>query len=259
MKTNKDVYQTVEYQSWAHREQLITAERVLITKYLQKDISTLEAGTAGGRILLAMDAMGYRHLNGYDFVPEFIAEAKLRDKEQRINFSVMDASSLTYDDKQFGQIIYLQQILSLIPNVKSRQQAISESYRVLRNRGIAIFSVCCFPIRASQFIYKIFIIWIKILRCIFRKNVSIQNLPWLKLGGRFNFRSLLDYPPYVYWFDPSEFCNQLVSAGYQIVGVSVDSMLDKSQNAIVECVDDIDWKIANGHFYVVCRKQYNED
>jgi hypothetical protein len=48
---NKEVYRTVEFEAWADKKGLNEDEKYLIVKYLNKNGKTVEAGTAGGRIL----------------------------------------------------------------------------------------------------------------------------------------------------------------------------------------------------------------
>ena len=48
---NKEVYSTVEFDAWADKKSLNEDEKYLIVKYLKKNEKTVEAGTAGGRIL----------------------------------------------------------------------------------------------------------------------------------------------------------------------------------------------------------------
>jgi ubiquinone/menaquinone biosynthesis C-methylase UbiE len=62
---------------------------------------TVEAGTAGGRILREMKDLGFQELYGYDYVPEFIEQAKQRDASQSISFEVQDATDLTYENSRF--------------------------------------------------------------------------------------------------------------------------------------------------------------
>jgi hypothetical protein len=57
-------------------------------------------------------------------------------------------------------------------------------------------------------------------------NRSIQDLPWLKLGGKFNPRSLVDRPPYTYWYRVSEIYNLLQSVGFKIVAIGTSPQIN---------------------------------
>ena len=109
----RSVFETSEFEHWASLSGLQPAETRLIEHFLKPDSRTLEAGTGGGRILLALDASGFSHLSGFDFVPELIARARQKPANHDIDFQVMSADSLDYPDATFDQIIYLQQFLSL--------------------------------------------------------------------------------------------------------------------------------------------------
>jgi len=65
---------------------------------LNKNGKTVEAGTAGGRILREMKDLGFQELYGYDYVSEFIEQAKQREASQSISFEVQDATDLTYEN-----------------------------------------------------------------------------------------------------------------------------------------------------------------
>ena len=84
MRDTQDVYRTIEYDRWSQRAGFDQDEHYLISHYLDRDRKTLEAGTGGGRILLAMKEMGFSSLHGFDFVPEFIDQARRRDPEAAI-------------------------------------------------------------------------------------------------------------------------------------------------------------------------------
>ena len=133
MTDNRYVFSTVEFGSWAYRSRLIKAERFLIERYLEKNSKTLEAGTGGGRVLFEMKALGFEHLFGFDFVPQFIKLAKKRDTTGT-SFEVGDAVRLGYLNSSFDQIIYLQQIICCIDEGASRGRALIESAKA---RGTA--------------------------------------------------------------------------------------------------------------------------
>jgi 2-polyprenyl-3-methyl-5-hydroxy-6-metoxy-1,4-benzoquinol methylase len=91
--SNKEVYNTVEFDAWADKTGLNEDEKYLIVNYLNKNGKTVEAGTATGRILWEMNTLGFQELYGYDYVPEFIEQAKQREQSQNISFEVQDATA----------------------------------------------------------------------------------------------------------------------------------------------------------------------
>lgn len=139
-KNNKEVYSTVEFNSWTYRKGLIKAEKFLIEKYLDSKGRTLEAGTGGGRILLELLKLGFSSLYGFDFVPEFIEVAKKRlDITKSIIFEVQDITDLHYEDSYFDQIICLQQLISFIEEEEERTKALKKAYRILKSGGNSAF------------------------------------------------------------------------------------------------------------------------
>ena len=87
-----------------------------------------------------MKNLGFTSLHGYDFVPGFIERARQRDADHSIRFEVQDATSLSYEDASFDQIVYLQQFICVLDDEAARAKALKEAYRVLRVGGTALFS-----------------------------------------------------------------------------------------------------------------------
>jgi SAM-dependent methyltransferase len=252
MIDNKQVYSEPEFEHWAKLEEVDEAERYLIDNHLNKQRRTLEAGTGGGRLLLAMQARGFSDLHGFDFVPGLIEAARRRDSSGSIDFQVQDATRLSYSDESFDQIVYLQQILCLIPGEAERTAALREAYRILRPGGKAVFSFLSFDSRRRSLFYRPLIGYVRILRTMTRNPTSIQNLPWLKLGGKVNWNALLDRTPYVYWFRAGEAEDFLVSAGFKIIGAGSYGQL--SRGSLPATIKQLDVPSISGGLYFVCEK-----
>lgn len=251
-RNNKDVYSTVEFAQWAHRAALLPAEKYVIERFVNRDGPTLEAGTGGGRIVLAMRDLGYQRLGGFDFVPEFVAEAKAKNPQGDIDFRVGDATRLEYADDAFPQVLYLQQILSLIESDEMRSAALRESFRILAPGGVAIFSLLSYEARKNQFPYNVFLGWNRLLRTLRGSRRSPQYWPWLKLGGRFNWPALLDRGPYVYWFRVGELESFFGAAGYRIEAVASNRQIETG--GMMSSCDALDGQPLTGTLFVVCRK-----
>ena len=221
--TNKELFHGdgVEFTTWLDLQTLFPEEIYLIQKYLQPNLSTVEAGTNGGRILLKMQEMGFTNLAGFDYVPELID----RDPDRRIDFQIQDAIGLSYPDNSFDQIIYLQQIICLIETAADRLKAIQEAYRILSTGGTGLFSFLSFESRSARFIYASYLTYLRVLRKLRGDNRSIQNLPWLTLGGKFNPNSIVDRPPHTYWYRVSEIYQILQSVGFEIVAIGTDPQI----------------------------------
>ena len=172
-----------------------------------------------------MQEMGFTNLAGFDYVPELIDRAIDRDPDRRIDFQIQDAIGLSYPDNSFDQIIYLQQIICLIETAADRLKAIQEAYRILSTGGTGLFSFLSFESRSARFIYASYLTYLRILRKLRGDNRSIQNLPWLTLGGKFNPNSIVDRPPHTYWYRVSEIYQILQSVGFEIVAIGTDPQI----------------------------------
>jgi SAM-dependent methyltransferase len=249
---NKELYQGIEFSTWLDRETLLAEEKYLIQTYLKPDLKTVEAGTNGGRILFKMQEMGFTSLAGFDYVPELIDRAIARDPDRNINFQVQDAIDLAYADSSFDQIIYLQQIICLIENHQDRLTAVRESYRILKPGGVGLFSVLSFESRSAQPIYSGYLKYLNIIRKLRGEDRSIQYLPWLLLGGKFNINSILDRPPYTYWYRVTEICEILTSVGFEIVSLGSDAQI--SADTLKTNDRDLLSEAIAGMLYIVVRK-----
>lgn len=248
---NKEVYRTVQFETWADKKGLNEDEKYLIVKYLNKNGKTVEAGTAGGRILLEMKDLGFPELYGYDYVPEFIEQAKHREASQSISFEVQDATDLTYENSGFEQIIYLQQIVCFIEEEEKRLKAFREAYRILKNGGTALFSFLSFESRIKS-LFVVYLAYLSMLRRLSGSNRSIQYIPWLKLGGKYNFLALLDRGPYPYWYKVQEAHQILTQVGFKIVVVG--SSYQITQGKMCDDIESLKHELIAGMLYFVCKK-----
>jgi len=253
MLTNKAVFNTVEFETWKQRELLIPAEEFLIDHYLDLKGNTLEAGTGGGRILRALKNRGFSALSGFDFVSDLIEQARKKDLTNSLCLEVQDAASLSYADSSFDQVIYLQQIISLIEDERSRLRAIHESCRVLKPGGIALFSFLCFEARSRSWIYRPYLVYLSMLRRLRGSVSNPQYLPWLRYGGKLNHYSLFDSEPYVYWFKLAEVYNLLSAVGFEVVAVGSNCQIEQGQMA--HSYEGISNECLRGMLYFVCKKR----
>ena len=252
LRNNQEVYGTVEFAAWANRSDLDAAERFVLSRYLERERSTLEAGTGGGRILFALKAMGFASLAGFDFVPAFVEEARRKDSAGAIRFEVADATKLPYADASVEQIVYLQQIVSLVESAARRQLVMTESFRILKAGGTALFSFLSYEVRANGLAYRLFLTYLRGLRLLSGSRRSVQSLPWLKLGGRPNFGALLDREPHVYWFKAAEAVALLEQAGFHLRAIGTEHQMRSGRmcgSAAELCGETMD-----GGLYCVCGK-----
>jgi SAM-dependent methyltransferase len=252
LNTNKDLYRGSEFLTWLNNRNLIPAETYLISKYLDPQLATVEAGTNGGRILLGMQDLGFKNLSGFDYVPELIDRAIAQDTTGTIDFQVQDAIELDYPDHRFDQIIYLMQILCTIENQQDSLKAIQESYRILKPGGTGLFSVLNFETRNAQLIFSIYYKYLKIFRKLRGENRSVQSSPWFKSNGKFNFGTIADRPPYTYWYRITEIYELLKSVGFEIVGIGTDPQINAHSLKQTD-LELLGEKISGG-LYIVVKK-----
>lgn len=252
MSDNKEVYSTVAFEEWAYKKRLLPHEKYLLENYLDKRAKTLEAGTAGGRILLEMKKIGFTSLYGYDYVPEFIEQARQKDSSGSIYFEVEDATRLNYKDNDFDQIIYLQQIISSIDDAEARLKALKEAYRILKNEGTALFSFLSFDARKSSVMYSLFLMYLGMFRNLRGSNRTIQYLPWLKHGGKVNLSALVDREPYVYWYKVEEVYQLLREVNFEVVAIGSDFQI--KQGKMHQSIETLVKEPIAGMLYFVCKK-----
>jgi hypothetical protein len=81
---------------------------------------------------------------------------------------------------------------------------------------------------------------------------AIQHLPWLRLAGRFNWGSLLDARPYVYWYRLEEIGQLLQEVGFQIVAIGSTRQIN--QRVMHKSYQTLANEPIDGILYVVGKK-----
>jgi ubiquinone/menaquinone biosynthesis C-methylase UbiE len=255
MHDHRTVFGTVERDYWAEAAGLKPDERALIERYLDRDATTLEAGTGGGRILGEMRELGFKSLAGFDFVPELIAEARRDEPSGEIRFDVQDATRLTYPDESFDQLIYLQQLLSSIEDAGDRDRVLAEAFRILRPRGMALFSVLPFEVRARSARHRPYLIYLRALRRLRGTSRPEQLLPRLRMRGRPSAGALRDAGPYVYWYRAEEVEAELAAAGFEIAAIGTTPQVESGE--MPPSAAALDAGALAGTLYVACRRPAN--
>jgi len=251
-RDHQELFATSEVDLWATRAGMHADERAIIERYLKPEARTLEAGCAGGRILLELWDMGFRDLTGFDYVPELVAAARERAQGRTIQYDVQDARQLMYADASFDQLLYLQQIMCFIEGADQRRRAMSEAFRILRPGGIAAFSFLCDNVRRGRWKYLPMRIWLRMLRTLTRAPRTRQMWPWLRLGGRFHWGALLDRGPWVYWYRPEEAAAELEAVGFRLVGIGTQAQVKAGQ--LAASADELRDQPAQGAIFCVCTK-----
>lgn len=243
----------VEAKRWTELGKLIPAEHAIIQEFLSPDVSTVEAGTGGGRIPLQMQRMGFTSLSGFDFVPESIDVARTQDPSGKIDYQVHDATCLGYADGTFDQIVYLQHFLSYATDPTRRAVMASEARRILKDGGVGLFSVLCFEgsktTPAKSAIYKIYLPYLRLLRRLRKQDRSIQILPQIPMNNHFNFGSVTDKGPFLYWYRVEEIEEVLRVAGFKVERVG--SRRHVEEHRMVQSTSELDGELDSQLYFVV--------
>ena len=95
---------------------LSPAEETLVRRCLSPRPRTLEAGTADGRIMAALVKRGFRDLHAFDPDPAHVEAARRHEPSGVAHLTVQDPTRLGYDDACFDQVLYLRDLLCLLPS-----------------------------------------------------------------------------------------------------------------------------------------------
>jgi ubiquinone/menaquinone biosynthesis C-methylase UbiE len=245
----KEYFSSTEgFDEWSERTDLYPDENYVIQKYLDPGIKTLEAGTGGGRILGEMKNLGFTSLYGYDFEPKFIERAKQRNTSGSICFEVQDATCLNYEDSNFDQMLYLQQIISLIDDDAGRAKAMKEAYRILRVGGTAIFSFISFETKTGGVMYQLYLMYLYLIRKLIGSNRSLQYTPSKTSGGAI----FLDNGPYFYRYKLQEAYQDLTEVGFKVAAMASREQI--IQGIMYDSLAAMSEQPIKGAIYFVCKK-----
>ncbi|MEY4488482.1 MAG: hypothetical protein RIQ79_990, partial [Verrucomicrobiota bacterium] len=95
-----DVRAVLHYTKAAHNLGLWASERLMLDRVLPPppavDFPILEAGCGAGRVSVALHALGYQNLTGFDFARELVeqAESLAAERHATITFHHADATQL---------------------------------------------------------------------------------------------------------------------------------------------------------------------
>lgn len=234
-RDNRSVYSAEEFEEWANRRanvpRLRDDERQIVERcFTDRDGVTLDGGTGGGRVALALRDAGQRRLHAFDFVPASIDQARRRDPKGTIEFRVMDATQLDYPAATFDQAIYPEQLLCFIEDGALRTRALRELHRVMKPGGIAIVTALSYEVRRASPTRRLFLNYLALLRKLRRSRRSPQMTPWLKLGGKRNMGALVDAAPHIYWYRIPELADALRAVGFSVEGMATSGQLARAMS-----------------------------
>jgi ubiquinone/menaquinone biosynthesis C-methylase UbiE len=137
--TNLDTWNTPEVASYyAALNYLTPCEKLLFDEYLSSGMAILDLGVGGGRTTPYLSSIAGPYV-GADYAAEMIVAC--RRKFPNLQFEVVDAADLSiFPTSGFDAVVMaFNTIDNLIPD-EARYRALSELRRVLKPKGILIFS-----------------------------------------------------------------------------------------------------------------------
>jgi SAM-dependent methyltransferase len=196
-------------------------EKYYIDKYFNPSLPTLEIGTGGGRVVVALEKGNFNDLTAIDLAENIIEHniAKGVLLNSRIKYQFANATNLPFADEAFDQVICVGFLISHLPNRDLRIKALRETYRVMRPNALLLIN--------SHNIY--FKPYIFILRAITRAirffynplNYSPNDLP--RLGARSGKLDYLFFRPtksQLHYYYPAELVYDLLSIGFVIIDMN---------------------------------------
>src|ERR1700685_987883 len=137
--SNLEAYNSPELTShYSSLNYLTPCERLLFDQYLTPGMTILDLGVGGGRTTSYLSSVAGRYV-GADYAPEMIniCQKKFPDLE----FEAADAADLSiFPESTFDAVVMAFNGIDCIFPDGSRYQAFREIHRILKPKGVLIFS-----------------------------------------------------------------------------------------------------------------------
>jgi len=122
---------------YTKKTELFPIEEKLFHEHLSNPQRILDIGCGTGRTTTYLNLMGH-HVTGIDIAKLMIEKA--RSIHPDIDYRVMDATNLEFEDRSFDAALFSFNGLDCLYPVSKRTEALKEVHRVLRNGGVFIYS-----------------------------------------------------------------------------------------------------------------------
>lgn len=215
----------LRYYTRLAREGLWDNEVYAIKKFFVRKGSVLDLGCGTGRTTFPLHLLGFK-VTGLDITPMMVDSARklARRKHARIPFIVGDACSLPFSDSSFDYALFSNQGWTQIPSKDLRAKALSETYRVLKKRGI--FVLTAHP-RRWRGKWPFFWMWQWI------RFYLLRPFCWEESFGdrRFSYKSIMgaDVKQYIHIPSVNEVVSVLTKAGFEVIEVRQDLQMGKKR------------------------------
>ncbi len=113
-----------------------------IKSHINKEQKILDLACGYGRLTIPLAKAGYK-IEGIDLAPNFIKDARILAKKSnvKIKFKIGDMCSLPYKNSEFDAIICAWSSFNHLLIEEDQIKSLSEIYRVINNKGIAIIDM----------------------------------------------------------------------------------------------------------------------
>ncbi|WP_214484557.1 class I SAM-dependent methyltransferase [Bacillus sp. SM2101] len=130
------------YSDATQRIGLWQSEKYVAEKYFTKKGRILDIGCGTGRTTIGLYELGFNNVLGLDLSPHMVNEALIisENKGYNLNFVQGDATKLTFENDLFDYAIFSFNGIMQIPLKENRINAFIEINRVLKDKGIFIFT-----------------------------------------------------------------------------------------------------------------------
>lgn len=235
---NKKLYTGELFEIWSQKSSLLKIEKYFLDKYLEnKNANIIEGGTGGGRIVFEIEKLGFKKIDAFDYVVKMISTC-LKKKENFnsvINFSVADASNLkSFETNRYDYLIYFEQVLCFLDNAQL-PLALNEIHRIGRKESILLCSFLNWNSKPYNPLISVMVNFFRLLR---REQTSKYKLPWLMLGGKFNWKFLNKNQPQAMWYKEKD----------------IMEILEKNGFLIIESKSRLNTSEKTSHIHIACKK-----
>jgi ubiquinone/menaquinone biosynthesis C-methylase UbiE len=210
-------HQVVE--GWSNRTEISNTEAYLLPKYLKNNtLKVLEAGTGAGVFSFYIEEeLGFTHVKGFDVLSKMIEIASFNasKRNSKVVFFQADAANLeAVGDSEFDYLIYLGQILSMVPK-SLLENSLSEAYRIGNDKATYIFSFLDWDSRWYNPLLSLVINTFRLFR---GEKIEKYYLPEIKTPDRsINWRFYKKKQQGILWVKNKHAIGSLKKVGFNII------------------------------------------
>ena len=118
---------------------LFPSEEMIVDRFLRLRSRVLDVGCGAGRMAIGLSKKGFK-LSGIDLVPGMIERAKCLAEMHyaQIDFQVMDAGDIKFDEETFENVISTFNVFDQIPGREKREKVLRGIFKICKAGGYFI-------------------------------------------------------------------------------------------------------------------------